>query len=155
MPTKSTFRSGAMTSRMPLFAAAARSAALGRLDDVAARLLVRLKLDQPLLAGLLEQVGKGAESVVGLVEAGVPALERLLHHRAPDPLFRSALRRQGFQGAEHEVERFLLLVLPGRRRLAAFLRRAALVLLGAHQIVVVDELVAVVDEQIRARVLDP
>src|SRR5687768_9831532 len=126
MPTKRTFKPGAMTSRMPLFAAAARSAALGRLDDVAARLLVRLKLDQSLLARLLKEVGKGAESVVGLVETRVPALERLLHHRAPDPLFRAAFRGQGFQGAEHEVERLLLLVLPRRRRVAALLRRAAL-----------------------------
>src|SRR5918999_4252498 len=122
MPTKRTFRPGAMTSRMPLFAAATRSRGeglarpreerpLGRLDDVAARLLVRLKLDQPLLARLLQEIGKGAESVVGLVEAGVPALERLLHHRAPDAFFGPALRSQGFQGAEHEIERLLLLVL--------------------------------------------
>ena len=41
----------------------------------------------------------------------------------------------------------------GGRRFAALLRRAALLLVGAHQVVVVDELVAVADQQVRAGVL--
>src|SRR5688500_20329884 len=97
MPQNSTRRPGAMTSRSRLSRAARSSALLGRAEDVAARLLVRLKPDQPLLAGLLQQVREGAKAVVGLVEAGVPALARLLHHRAPDLLVgaRSEERRLG------------------------------------------------------------
>src|SRR5687768_5312000 len=104
MPQNSTRRPGAMTSRSRLSLAARSSALLGRPEDVAARFLVRLKPDQPLLAGLLQQIGKGAEAVVGLVEARVPALERLLHHRAPDLLVGAALGHQRLQRAEHQVE---------------------------------------------------
>src|SRR6185436_10519211 len=121
MPTNRTSRRGAMTSRMPLPAAAASSAELGRPQDVAARLLVRLKLDQSLVARLLEQVGERAVAVVGLVEAGVAALERLLDHRAPDLLVGAALGDQRLQRAEQEVERLLLLVLARRGGLLAFL----------------------------------
>src|SRR5688572_288652 len=110
MPQNSTRRPGAITSGMLLPFAAARSAGLGRPDDVAARLLVRLKLDQPLLLRFLEQVGEGAEAVVGLVESGVPALEGLLHHRAPDLLVGAALGDQRLERAEHHVEGLGLLV---------------------------------------------
>src|SRR5512134_4044249 len=141
---------------MPRPAAPASSSLLGRTDDVAARLLVRLNPDQTLLARLLEQVGEGAKTVVRLVEARVAALERLLDHRAPDLLFRPALGGERFERGKHLIEGFLLLVVAAarRRRVAALLRRAPLLILGAHEIVVVDELVAVVDEQIGARVLD-
>src|SRR5688572_12126835 len=134
MPQNSTFRSGAMTSRRPLPAAASRSALLGWAQGVAARLLVRLKLDQPLLSGLLEQIGKRSESVVGLVEAGIPALERLLDHRAPDLLVRAALGQQRLQGAEQQIESLLLLVLPAGRGFLALLGGAALLLVLAHQV---------------------
>src|SRR6185436_18319719 len=110
MPQNRTFRRGARTSGMLLPRAAASSAALGRPDDVAARLFVRLKLDQAFLLGFLEQVGEGAEAVVGLVEARIPALQRLLHHRAPDLLVGAALGDQRLERAEHHVEGFLLLV---------------------------------------------
>src|SRR5687767_12932493 len=126
MPQNSTRSRGAITSRSRLFLADSRSALLGRPQDVAARLLVRLKLDQPLVARFLEQVGERAEAVVGLVEARVPALERLLHHRAPDLLARAALGHQRFQRAEHQVEGLLLLVLPGGRGVLALLGGAAL-----------------------------
>src|SRR5262249_19717251 len=143
MPTKSTRRSGAMTSAIALPSAARSSARVGlcRPDEVAARLLVRVKLDQAFLARFLEQVGEAAEAVVGLVEAGVAALQRLLDHRAPDLLLRAALGLQRFQRAEHQVEGFLLLVAAaaGGRRLAPLLRRAPLLLVLAHQVVVVDE----------------
>src|SRR5581483_2163539 len=155
MPQKSTFRPGAITSFSRRRAAAASSALLGRADDVAAGLLVRLEPDEPFLSGFLEEVRERLESVVRFVEAGMAALERLLDHRAPDALVRAALGAERLQGAEHEVEGFLLLVLAGGRSVAALFRRAALLLLVAHEIVVVDELVAVGDEQIRARVLDP
>src|SRR5262245_50125089 len=111
MPTKSTFSPGAMTSRRPLLAAANSSAGLGRADDVAARLFVRLKPDQSPLARFLEQVGKRPVAVVGLVEARIAALQRLLDHRAPDLLVRAALGDQCLQRAEEDIESFLLLVL--------------------------------------------
>src|ERR1051326_6341589 len=117
MPTKSTRRFGAMTSAMALPSAAASSSRVGlcRPDEVAARLLVRVKLDQAFVAGFLEQIGEAAEAVVGLVEAGVAALERMLDHRAPDLFLRPALGLQRLEGAEHQVEGLLLLV-PARAR---------------------------------------
>src|SRR5919201_547591 len=113
MPTKSTRSRGAMTSRMPLPAAAATSAEVGLrgADEVAARLLIRVELHQPFRGCLLQQIRERAEAVVRLVEAGLPALERLLDHRAPHALVLAALGDERVEGLEHELERFLLLVL--------------------------------------------
>src|SRR5438309_1959043 len=156
MPTKSTRSLGASTSRMPLPAATASSAGVGLCgaDEVAARFLIRLELDQAALLGFLEEIGEGAEAVVGLVEAGLSALERLLDHRAPDALALAALGNERVERLQHELVGLLLLVLPRGRRLAALLRRAALLLVGAHQVVVIDELVAIGDQEVGARVLD-
>src|SRR5918992_1616512 len=112
MPQKSTLRPGAITSWRRFPRAAASAALSGRTQDVAARLLVRLKPDQPLLARLLQQVRECPVAVVGLVEARVAALEGLLHHRAPDLLVGAALGDQGFERAEQQVVGFLLFVLP-------------------------------------------
>src|SRR6267142_1925770 len=118
MPQKSTLSPGAMTSRSVFARAAASSEALGRADDVAAGLLVRLELDETALLRLLEEIGEGLEAIVGLVEPGFAALERLLDHRAPDLLALAALGDQRLQRLEKEVEGFLLLVafLLARRR---------------------------------------
>src|SRR6185503_12195977 len=156
MPQKSTLSPGAMTSRSVLPRAFWSSAALGRPDDVAAGLLVRLELDEAALLRFLEEVREGLEAIVGLVESGFAALERLLDHRAPDFLALAALGDERVERLEHQVEGLLLLVaflLPGGGRLAPLFRRAALLLVLAHQVVVVDELVAVGDQQVRARVL--
>src|SRR4029077_886480 len=123
MPTNSTLRPGPITSRRFLLRELSRVARSGRAEDVAARLLVRLKLDQPLLAGLLQQVGERAIAVVGLVEAGIAALERLFHHRAPDLLVGAALGDQRLERAEQEVVGFLFLVVAGRRGILAAPRR--------------------------------
>src|SRR6185503_9010862 len=109
MPTKSTFRPGAMTSRSPLPSEASRSARLGLPDEVAARFFIRLETDQSFLFHVLEQVREGAIAVVGLVEARLSALQRLLDHRAPDLLARAALGRERLQRLDHEVERLVLL----------------------------------------------
>src|SRR3954447_20145087 len=154
MPTNSTLRCGAITSRSLLLRARSRAARSGRAKDVAARLFVRLKLDQPLVTGFLQQIGERAIAVVSFVEAGIAPLERLLHHRAPDLLVGAALGDQRLERAEEEVIGLLLLVVAGRRGFLALLRRAAFLLVGAHQVVIVDELVAVVDEKVGARVLD-
>src|SRR6185503_14497375 len=156
MPTNRTFSPGAMTSRMPLSLDPRSSARLGRPDDVAAGFLVRLELDEILLFRILEKVGERLVAIVGLVEARIAALQRLLHHRAPDFFLRAALGDERFQGAEHQVETLLLLLLAragGARRFPAFLCGAALLLVLPHQVVVVDELVAVVDQQVGTRVL--
>src|SRR5438105_13049067 len=100
MPTKSTRSLGASTSRMPLPAATASSAGVGLCgaDEVAARFLIRLELDQAALLGFLEEIGEGAEAVVGLVEAGLSALERLHDHRAPYAL---ALASRAHESVKH------------------------------------------------------
>src|ERR1051325_9136791 len=85
MPTNRTRKPGAMTSRMRLFFAARRSARLGRPVDVAARLLVGLELDEILLFRILEEVGEGPIAIVGLVEAGIAALQCLFHTRPSPP----------------------------------------------------------------------
>src|SRR5258706_14923799 len=153
MPTKRTRNPGAMTSRMLLFLAARSSARLGGLDDVAPGLLVGGARDEALFLGFLEEVGEGTETIVRLVESRVAALERLLDHRAPDLLLGAALGGQRLERAEHLVEGLLLLVIArtGGRRFLALLRRAPFLVVLAHQVVVVDELVPVVDEQTPAR----
>src|SRR5919204_6341690 len=115
MPTKRTRRRGATTSRIPLPAAAAISAVVGlcRADEVAARFFIRLELHQGALLRFLEEIGEGAEAVVGLVEARLSALERLLHHRAPDALTFAALGDQRVERLDDQVEGLLLLVLAG------------------------------------------
>src|SRR6185295_19570201 len=104
MPTKSTRRPGAMTSRMPLFFEASSSALLGRPYDVAARLFVRLELDEVLLFRILEEVGESLVAIVGLVEPGIAAFQRLLHHRSPDLLLGAALGDERLERAQHQVE---------------------------------------------------
>src|SRR5690554_2722220 len=98
----------------------------GAAHDVAARLLVRLELEQPARLRLLEQLAERAESVVGLVEPGLAALERLLDHRAPDLLLGAALAHQRLDRLHHQVERLLALVL------LAVARRRRLLLAAAH-----------------------
>src|SRR5258706_7030374 len=156
MPTKRTRNPGAMTSRMLLFLAARSSARLGGLDDVAPGLLVRVERDEALFLGFLEEVGEGTETIVRLVESRIAALERLLDHRAPDLLLGAALGGQRLERAEHLIKSFLLLVIAraGGRGFLALFRRAPFLVVLAHQVVVLDELVAVGDEPIRARALD-
>src|SRR3981189_1081140 len=102
MPQNKTRKSGAITSLSRFPAAAARATfvglagfaageeGLGGADDVAARLFVGLELDEVLLFRFLEEVGKRAEAIVGLVEPGIAALQGLLDHRAPDLLVGAA-----------------------------------------------------------------
>src|SRR5258708_12978554 len=114
MPQKSTCRSGAMTSASRLPAAAASSALLGRANDVAARLFVRLKFHKPFLFSFLQQIGERLEAVVGLVEAGLAPLQRLLDHRAPDLLALAAFGEQGGEGFEPQSARPPFLLPPPR-----------------------------------------
>src|ERR1700694_5563209 len=116
MPQNNTRKSGAITS-LSRFPAAATSSALpgfgcfargdevlSGADDVAARFLVGLELDEVLLFRFLEEVGKRAEAIIGLVETGVAALEGLLDHRAPDLFVGAALGDERLEGGKHQVE---------------------------------------------------
>ena len=49
-------------------------------QDVAARFLIVFQCQQLPLLRLFEQLAEGAEAIVGLVEAWLAALQRLLHH---------------------------------------------------------------------------
>src|SRR6266581_4956929 len=62
--------------------------------DIAAGFLVALEDERAATLRLLEQPVERAKSVVRLGEPGLPALERLLDHRAPYFFFRATLRHQ-------------------------------------------------------------
>src|SRR6266545_2654492 len=114
-------------------------------DDVGPRALVFLQLQDALALGVLEQLGEGAVAVVALVERGLLALHRLLDHRAPEDLLVVAQERLDRldEQAEH---------LGGLLVEAVQLRP----LLGVPpDVLVIDELVAVVDQQVRGGVLHP
>src|SRR5690242_13868723 len=76
-------------------------------NDVAARLLVALEREDAAPLGFFEQSVERTKPVVRLGEAGPPALECLLHHRAPDLLFRATLGDQGFDRAGDEIDRLV------------------------------------------------
>lgn len=57
-----------------------------------------LEFEQAALLGFEEDVVKGAEAMRALVEARVPALERLLDHRTPDAVVLVALLANGVEG---------------------------------------------------------
>src|SRR5688572_11804873 len=128
-------------------------------DDVAAGFRVEVEADQLAVAGFLEQLAECLEPVVALVEAGLAALDRLLDHRSPDLLLRIALGEQVLGGLHHELDALLPAVVPagcgsGRRFRDLFLARDFRPGLAAHQVVVVDELVADADQEVGRGVLD-
>src|SRR4029079_3489215 len=122
------------------------------LDDVSARLLVALQLEQVADARFLEELVERPEAVVAFVEPGLAALERLLDHRSPDRFVFSALVDERLDRGEHQVEGLLLLVIAvavlrrGRRGVRRLLARGLPArglparFLLAHQVVVIDEL---------------
>src|ERR1022692_3525139 len=89
--------------------------------------------------------GEGPEAIVTLVEARVLSLHGLLHHRAPQHFLVLAL--QGEDGVDEQGERL-------GRLLGQTLERGRLRLL-ADEVLVVEKLVAVVDEKLRGRALHP
>src|SRR6266850_3335346 len=128
MPQNSTLRRGAMTSRSFLPRAASSSAALGRANEIPAGLLVRFEFDEASFLRIFEEVGERLEPIVGLVESGFAALERLLDHRAPDLLAFAALGDERAEGLDDEIEGLLLLVPAAGGALVPLLGRAPLLL---------------------------
>src|SRR5712692_3226068 len=131
--------------------ALAEQSVRGALDDVAARFFVALQLQHAARLRFIEKLGERRKAVIGLVEAGTAALERLLHHRAPDLLLGAAFGDERLDRLHHELQRLLGLVLVVFRRAVPVHGGLHLRLLPwlpaprlfAHQVVVEYELVAV------------
>src|SRR4030095_5806796 len=77
-------------------------------DDVAARALVALELDDALALGILEQLGERRVAEVPLVERRALALHRLLDHRAPEHVL--VLAGEGEDRLGEQTEHLLLLL---------------------------------------------
>ncbi len=139
-------------------------------DDVAAGLLVPLQIHEAARCRLLQQAVERAETVVRFGESGPAAFEGLLDHRPPDFLLRTALLGQRLERLHDQIEGCLGAILrllvffvfldrrhggpPGRGRPGCFARRPFARLLLAHKVVVIDELVAVGDQQIGTGAFD-
>src|SRR4029453_14319015 len=95
-------------------------AVAGRPDEITSRFLVALELEASAPLGFLEHPVERAESIVGLVEAGLAALERLLDHRAPHFLLVAPLGNERLHRPDDQIERLLatLVVAPFRGRRA-------------------------------------
>src|SRR5438132_13382064 len=93
-------------------------------DDIAAGLFVALELQAGAFFSRLQQRVEGPEPVIGLGESGIPALERLLDHRAPDFFILAALRNQCLYRLDDQIQRLLPTFLVALfRRDVAFLPR--------------------------------
>ena len=142
-----------------------RSGSLHPEHNVAAGFLVRLQLQQAALLRFHKEIVERAEPVGALVEPRMQSLDRLLDHRTPDALLLPALLGHGFQRRHHQIQRLGEIECSGWR-----LARALRPRLGggggasrasargtrghdAHQIVVVKELIAVVDEEVGRGIL--
>src|SRR5579863_8035629 len=113
-------------------------------DDVGAGALVLLQLDDGLALGVLEQLGERAVAVVALVERALLALHALLNHRAPEHVL--VLAHQRLHRLHHQAE--------GLRGLLAETVELRALRRVAPDVLVIDELVAVVDQQVGRGVLD-
>jgi hypothetical protein len=114
------------------------------LDDVTSGALIPAKLHDTTALSVLEQVAEGAEAEVGLVEGGLLALHGLLDHGAPQDLLVLAL--QGQHRVHQQAETLL--------QLAGHVGdHGQRLLLAADEVFIEDELVAVLDEQVRGGVL--
>ena len=101
-----------------------------------------------MLLGVLEELGERIIAVVVLVESGVLAFDALLDHRAPDHVL--VLADQSVYHLEKAREGLGLLLGHVGELARPLLGRLGL----AHDILVEEELVAVVDQQVARRILD-
>src|SRR5205823_3711476 len=76
-------------------------------QGIATRFLIALELEHAATLGLLQQRVERSESVIGFVEAWLPAFERLLHHRAPDFFLLASFGDQRFDRLRDEIDRLL------------------------------------------------
>ena len=142
-------------------------------DDVAARPFVPIEIQKASGLRLLEQVVERSEPVRRFAEAGPPALEGLLDHRSPQLGAVPAFGEDRLGGLHHQVEPLLgrivlrrrlrfLPVLPGRGALGRGVGPRARLAPGTaagrlalgHEVVVEDELVAVVHQEVGRGALD-
>src|SRR5579864_8890906 len=112
--------------------------------DVGAGALVLFQLDDLLALGVLEQLRERAVAVVALVEGRLLALHGLLDHRAPEHVL--VLADQRLDRLDHQAE--------GLGGLLVEAVELGPLLRVAPDVLVVDELVAVVDQQVGRVVLD-
>src|SRR6202166_4956525 len=113
-------------------------------NDVGAGALVLLQLDDVLALGVLEQLRERAVAAVALVEGRLLALHGLLDHRAPEHVL--VLAHQRLDRFDHQAE--------GLGGLLAQAVELRALLRVPPDVLVVDELVAVVDQQVGRGVLD-
>ena len=137
------------------------------LDGVAAGFFVGLEFEEAAVLHFEEEVVEGAEAVGAFVEAGVAAFEGLLDHGTVNGIVAVAALGEGFHCFGDQVERVgdgracgslgAGLGLNGLGGGGGGLGRGALPrprLHRAHEVVVIQEFVAVVDEQVGAGILD-
>ena len=137
---------------------------------VSARLVVAAKLQQPTFLRVFEQVAEGAKAVVAFAEIGFAAFDGFLEDRRPDLAGVSALGDQGLERFHGQLDTLQAARVLCFAAVALFFgaatRRGRIVVAGAlparqctlvlaHQIVVKNEFVAVGNQQIRGRLLDP
>ena len=140
-------------------------------NDVSAGFFIRLEFEEVSFFGLEEEFVERAETVGAFVETGVAAFEGLLDHGTPDRIVFATFFGEGvesgnnlFEGLVEGGAGWVCCVrgsLLGSRFLGACLGDAGVAADGgflggglADEIVVIDELVAVVEEEVGSRVLD-
>ena len=135
----------------------------GRGAENIGALVVATEAEQAAIGRLFKQVAEAAEAVVTLVETRIAALDHFLEHGGPDALAVAAIGHQVDEGGGDDFHRLglaflLLLAAPRflfRRPLLALAALAATAGLAvAHQVVVINEFVAVGDQQVGAALLD-
>src|SRR4030095_10879492 len=99
---------------MPVIGLPRSRAVAGQAYPVIRRVFVALELDASARRGLFEQPRERPESIIRLVESRVAALQRLLHHRAPDLVFFTPFGDERLDRVRHEIDRLLppLVIVP-------------------------------------------
>src|SRR5262249_3693405 len=82
-----------------------------RPNDIAARLVVSLELENAANARFLEQSVERAKAIIGFIKPRLLPLQRLLDHRAPNLVLVAALGDQRLDRFGDQIDRVLLLFL--------------------------------------------
>ena len=130
---------------------------------IGSRLVVPPESKQAAIRRFFKEVAETSEAEVGLVETRVAPLDDFLEHRGPDPLAFATVSNHVGESLGRQLDRlglarFQLLaaasVLFRRAPLGCIAAAAAAAVALAHQIVVINEFVAVGDQQVGTRLLD-